>query len=71
MERRGMTNNKNTAGNPLEGKAPVPDQLKDKIPAGEHPNASAHFDNDPAWKKRPGQYPATKTDKSDPASKKT
>ncbi len=66
-----MTNDKNTAGNPLEGKPPAPDQLKDKTPEGGHPNASAHFDNDTAWKKRPGQYPATKTADLDAASKKS
>ncbi len=53
--------NSDDASNPLEGKAPAPEQLKDSRPAGENPNAAEHVDVDSAWKKRPDQYPATKS----------
>ncbi|WP_303831630.1 hypothetical protein [Asticcacaulis taihuensis] len=53
-------NDTDNASNPLRGQAPAPDELKDKRPEGENTNASQHFDADPAWKERPGQYPAAK-----------
>lgn len=46
--------------NPLHGKPPAPDQVRDAEPEGKSPNASTHFDNRPEWKKRPEQYPAAK-----------
>ena len=54
------TANSSKAANPLSGRAPAPDQLRDKGPKGEHPNASFHVENDPDWKNRPSEYPAAK-----------
>ena len=46
--------------NPLHGKPPAPDDVRDPAPKGRNPNASFHVENDPEWKKRPGQYPVAK-----------
>lgn len=51
-----MTNSK--PDNPLKGKAPAPDDVRDEKPEGHTPNASSHIENDPAWKDRPARYPA-------------
>lgn len=52
--------------NPLKGKAPAPDQLRDADPEGHTPNDSFHIENDPKFKKRPEQYPAAKDGKGNP-----
>lgn len=46
--------------NPLKGKAPAPNDVRDEKTEGHTPNASFHVENDPAWEDRPGQYQAVK-----------
>lgn len=48
------------ADNPLTGKPPAPDQFKDPSPEGREPNEMVHQPNEPGFKKRPSQYPATR-----------
>jgi len=48
-----------TADNPLRGKAPAPDQVKDDSPTGREPNDMVHQPNAPQNKDRPEMYPAT------------
>jgi len=50
----------NSADNPLKGKAPVPDQVRDPCPTGRKPNDMVHQPNDPKFRKRPSEYPATR-----------